>query len=624
MEHFISTEAYLLYIAVMAAIFVGGAIGIWGPYYAASKAAKQIEAYLSELKRVEETSERFHKFNKWIMENRNKYIKKTFKPSWEHYYKTYLSYRQQAVEFTPDIYDFFFEEVFVQNYGRRKLAEVYSGIFLSLGIVGTFFGIAVGMSSVKIGSGIGTDAMESGIGNLLQGMQVKFLSSIAGILLSLIWQVADKWRYYPSLTESFGQIRHALDDTFPTQDQSTLLHSIDKRQEEQMRDFQTFLSDQLIPKLASGVAESIERSIAPQMQQTQQLMSDLMQTSSANQAQGMQTMIDQFVTQLNDFTGDHMKNLGDALHSTVEWQQKVQQELESLVQSIQESAAGQSEMVAKTTGLTEQIHSYTESITDYQNVLEKTVVGLNETTEKNAELQSVTAELLGNMTEERIVFNDYFERHMSTLKENVEAIVSQTGLQVSFQQRLDENLQRIAGITQSQQTLAVTLSHQSELSQRSNAELEGIFDRFTQNNAEFVNLQGDLQELIRGVQQEREQLYEISSHVQEVLIEQVEHLDERVEQLASVWESNSSSLEKTNKHLETAMNQFTDDMHKGLQNTFTQFDQELTKSVSILASGVDAIQDGLIDLPDAMDTLKQTINEMNRQSKRMNIPVATE
>lgn len=376
--------------------------------------------------------------------------------------------------------------------------------------------------------------------------------------------------------------------------------------------------------MVNGVADSIQKSLAPQMERTEKMMTDLMQTTTVNQSEGMQQMVNQFVTQLNELTGDHMKNLGEALNNTVEWQKKVHEEMGALVQSMQDSAAGQSAMVDKTTVLTEQIHNYTERITDYQTVLERTVSELNETTEKNSELQKVTADLLDRMTEERNTFNGYFESHMNTLKENVESIVTQTGLQVTFQQRLEENLQRISSITQSQQSLAVTLSQQAELSQRSNQELELIFDKFTNNNTEFIHIQEDMQSLMREIQHEREAVGNISTRVQDQLAEQLESMDKRVEHLQQVWTSASESMSKTNKHLEVSMNQFTDDMHRGLQNTFTQFDQELTKSVQHLASGVDAIQEGLIDLPDAMQTLKQTVLEINRQSKRIMNPVTSE
>lgn len=228
------------------------------------------------------------------------------------------------------------------------------------------------------------------------------------------------------------------------------------------------------------------------------------------------------------------------------------------------------------------------------------------------------------MIEERQIFNDYFDKHLGTLKENVDSIHNHTEQQLTFQSRFDESLQHILNITQSQQTLAGSLSKQAELSQRSNLELEAIFDKFTNNNETFVNLQEDLQILFQSIQEERREIDDVSDRLQETLVEQISGMDERVESLRFVWESASESLAKTNKHLETSMNQFTDDMHRGLQNTFTQFDQELTKSVQHLASGVDAIQEGLIDLPDAMQTLKQAVNEINRQSKRLINPVTIE
>ncbi|MEK4114647.1 hypothetical protein NST44_00325 [Paenibacillus sp. FSL W8-0919] len=726
-----SSLFYSCYIGLMVLIFTVSWFFVLRPYSISKKAAASINAKIIELEEIQDVSEKFHLFNDWVVQSENHYIKKSFLPAWNSYYQKFMFYQQKGISYTPDIYDFFFEESLVHNFGKRKYAEIVAGIFLSMGIVGTFIGIAFGVSGLHVNGS--SEVMQDGIGVLLTGMKVKFASSIAGIILSLLWQLLDKGIYFPGLSRSFSNIRQNLDEAFPTQDQSTLLYRMDQRQEKQMQDFQSFLSEVLIPNMVNGVADSIQSSLAPQMEQTQQMMSELIQTTTVNQTQGMQQMIDQFVTQLSELTGDHMKNLGEALNATVDWQQKVHAELGSLVQSMQDSATSQSVMVEKTTDLTEQIHNYTERITDYQMVLEKTVSELNETTEKNSqlqsvttelldkmmeerhqfhdyfnsrmsslkenvdsivvqtglqvtyqekletfvqsmqesalsqsamvetttglteqmhsyteritdyqsvlektvaelnvttgknsELQSITTELLDKMMEERKLFNEYFDSHMSTLKENVGAIVNQTGFQVSLQQRFEENLQRISNITQSQQTLAVTLSQQADLSQRSNQELELIFDKFTHNNSEFIHIQDDLRSLIRDIQQERREMDGISSRVQTTLTEQLTDMDERVEQLRLVWESASESMAKTNKHLETSMNQFADDMHRGLQNTFTQFDQELTKSVQHLASGVDAIQEGLIDLPDTMQTLKQAVNEMNRQSKRILNPVTSE
>lgn len=621
-EFLVSPMFYGFYIGIMFIIFISCYVKVFIPYRSSKRAAGEIEDQLKKLSEVSDEVERISMFTDWVSKSTNSYVKKCLNPAWEHYYKKYMEYRQSGTPYTPDVYEFLFEEQFVNEYGRRKFAEIVGGIFLSMGIIGTFIGIATGVSNLNMNNG--SAAMQTGIDGLLKGMQVKFLSSIFGISLSLAWQWMDKGRFYPTLTKAFSRIRRNLDEAFPTQDQSTLLFSLDQRQEKQMQDFQSFLSEILIPKMVSGVTDSIQQAIAPQMEQTQRIVSELVQTTSVNQAQGMQDMVNQFVTQLNELTGDHMKNLGEALNSTLEWQQKVHVEMAALVQSMQESAVGQSMMADKTTSLAGQIHSYTEQITNYQSVLEKTVSELNESSDKNSRTQSVTADLLDKMMEERRLFNDYFEKHLSSLKDNVDCIQNHTEMQINFQNRFDESLQRISNITHSQETLAITLSHQAELSQRSNQELETIFDKFTSNNKVFVHLQEDLQVLFQNIQEERREIDDVSERLQDTLVDQMSGMDERVESLHFVWSSASESLAKTNKHLETSMNQFTDDMHRGLQNTFIQFDQELTKSVQHLASGVDAIQEGLIDLPDAMQTLKQAIHEINRQSKRLVNPVTTE
>ncbi|NGZ74078.1 hypothetical protein [Saccharibacillus alkalitolerans] len=741
MEFFTSILFYQLYIGLMVVIFLIGLFKVLLPYLEAKKAAEQVKEYLKKVEGIEDIPERFHQFDKLIRNSSNSYIQKVMRPAWEQYYRTYVSYQQEGIAYTPDIYDFFFEENFVQTYGKRKLAETIAGVFLSLGIIGTFIGIAVGVSGLQVGAS--TEVMQSGIGGLLQGMKVKFLSSIAGIGLSLIWQLVDKGYFYPMLSKSFGKIRQSVDESFPTQDQSTLLYSIDKRQEEQMRDFQSFLSDVLIPNMINGVAGSIERSmnqqieqsnqmmqrmvqghqiqelqdvmvnqalpkltaavqdsiekstalqieksneaaaqlsaiadliekssavqmkfgeemlekmvqghqmqelqefmsnhivpemvegftvsmqnaIVPQMQQTQDIMAELVEQTALHQSEAMQTMADQFVSQLNELTGDHMKNLGDALHATVEWQAQVQSELEGLVQSLHESANSQIVMVDRTTILADRMNQYSEQMDGYHDRFGESVDKLGAASQAGSDISSSISTLLEKMTEERFIFHEHFDSHMSALKENLSTIVEQTDLQATFQHRFQESLKQIEGITLSQRNLAETLAEQNKWSQKSNQELAVIFEKFTHNNSEFIHIQDDFKVLIRDIQKERTTLDEVSMRVQKIMETQVSELDQRVGKLKAVWESTSESLAKTNKHLETSMNQFTDDMHRGLQNTFTQFDEELTKSVSILASGVDAIQDGLIDLPDAMDALRQTINEINRQSKFLASPVVAE
>lgn len=264
--------------------------------------------------------------------------------------------------------------------------------------------------------------------------------------------------------------------------------------------------------------------------------------------------------------------------------------MSNLVDSMQQSARNQSEMVEKTTVLTQEIHHYTDNITEYQTVLEGTVSQLNDTTSKNSELQSAVSGLLDRMVEERNVFNQYFDEHLAKLQSNVESIISQTESQVKVQTLLEQNLERITDMADSQQALASSLSNQAVLSKKSSEELGHLVERFENNASLFTELQGRVGGMLEQSLEEQSRLDKLIEKVNFELVDQVEAMDERTDKMISVWEENSQLMKDLNRQLGTSINQFADDMHRGIMRTFEQFDEELTKSVNLLARGVDSMR----------------------------------
>ncbi|MCR2807720.1 hypothetical protein [Paenibacillus soyae] len=615
MSIFTSGYFFAAYIAGMIAFGTYQYFRIYPKYAKAKQEAAVTAAKLEELKQVDDLVERFNQMDDWVKKQQSsEFVTQCIEPSWRMFYKKFMDYQRSGVSVTPDVYDYFHEESFVQKYGSRKLAELVPGLFLAIGIFGTFLGIATGVSGLDPNGD--SAAMKSGIGILLSGMTVKFLSSMSGIALSGIWQYIDKKKFLPSLQDSFHVIRQSMDEAFPTQEESTVLFRMLQNQEKHMQDFQVFMSEHLIPQMMTGFTEALNQSILPPLEQTQTLMGELVTNASANQMDGVKQLTAEVMSSLNEITGEHMKNLGDALQSTVEWQQRVHEQMSALVESMQQSAIHQSEMVEKTTVLTGEIHNYTENITDYQQVLEGTVAQLNDTTAKNSELQVAVTGLLDRMIEERNVFHNHFEDHIGRLQLNVETIVAQSQLQADIQRHLEQNLGSMTGMADSQQMVAAALADQAVLAKQSGVELEKLVVRFENNASLFTELQARVGELLELTMKERERVDELVEQIQEDMVGQVEAMDERVQVMTSVWEENSDIMTKMNKQLGTSMNQFTDDMHRGIMRTFEQFDEELTKSVNLLAKGVDAMRDGLVELPEIIQELKQSVTEINKQAKR--------
>lgn len=601
-----------IFAAVIILLFLGLLFYLIHKNRESSRAAISVRNKLNELQDEMDLPERFNKMNDWILQQESGYIKNFVRPGWIAFYKRYI-YQENGMRI-PDVYDYFQEEELVNKFGSRRFIELIPGIFLSIGILGTFIGIATGVSGLNPDGN--SEEMRSGIGILLHGMQTKFWSSIVGIVASLIWQFIDKNFLLPRLQSSYLEIREALDEVFPTQDQNTLLQQMLENQRSQMNDFQIFMSEQLIPQMITGFNDTLKQSLLPPMEHTQVLMNELITSASVNQMDGVKQLTAEVMNSLNELTGEQMKNLSESINKTVEWQERVHEEMSNLVESMQQSARNQSEMVEKTTVLTQEIHQYTDNITDYQKVLESTVSQLNDTTSKNSELQSVVSGLLDRMVEERNVFNQYFDEHLAKLQSNVESIIIQTEYQVKVQTLLEQNLERITDMADSQQLLATSLSDQAVLSKKSSEELGHLVERFENNATLFTELQGRVGGMLEQSLEEQSRLDKLIEKVNFELVDQVEAMDERTEKMISVWEENSQLMKDLNRQLSTSINQFADDMHRGIMRTFEQFDEELTKSVNLLTRGVDSMRDGLVEMPEVIQELKQSVNEINRLAKR--------
>ncbi|PWA05512.1 hypothetical protein DCC39_18000 [Pueribacillus theae] len=609
-----------IYLLTMLIIFIISFLVFLFLYLRYRYSRKEIVKKLNELNDAGITN-KFAQMNDWC-NTKNKSIPAEIKKAWKSYYNNFKELQKGEEIFTPDVYDFFLEEHLVKGLGKRKIIEVFPGIFLSAGILGTFIGLVLGLEG--LGNDSSTEALKDGVLTLIGGMKIAFYTSILGIILSVLWQLLDKIIFYPLIVHNFQTLRNEMDLAFPTKSEGSILQEMASNQKNQMADFQDFMSDVLIHQLTSGITEAIQTALEPQFQQTNDMMRQVIEQSSQNQLDGINEMVDHFVTSLNEITGDHMKDLGEALRKTVEWQEKVHTEMTVLVQSMQASAKEQSLMVEKTTKLTEQIHGYTDQISEYQSVLERTVFQLNETTDKNKQLQDTIAELLEKMTEERKTFNDYFSKHIESLKENVASLHSQTNLQMELQDKYGElmdeiylHLQDLAIFTENNQNLSQVLGQQGEIFINTQKDLKNLLDEInhvTENNLVF---HGDLLNLYSEVSDERKQMSELSTEVRKQLLDQLGEMDKRVESLELIMASAQETLGNTNEHLRSSMEQFAEHMYQGLDRTFNQFDKELSTAVQHLSRGVGAIQEGIVDLPDEIDKFSHSVKELNKQAEML-------
>lgn len=306
-----------------------------------------------------------------------------------------------------------------------------------------------------------------------------------------------------------------------------------------------------------------------------------------------------------------MQELGNTLRQTVKWQENMHGDMSELVQSLQYSAIKQTEMAEKTTTLTTEIQHYTSRLLVYQSALQSMISELNGTTNKNKELQIVTADLLDKITAERHAYQSYAEAASIQLRENAKQMAHHTDIQNQLHKDYQgltagwyQTVDVVQKLTSTNIDLLDKVSSQTEQFSKISTQLKEVLSAVTETSHTHIKAFTDVQEMQHQLHTEREQ-------IQHQLSEQLQQMDQRSAQLKEHWTSTHHMIKELNEQLNESSNRFVQHMNRGLEQTFIQFDTALTNSVNALSSGVGTLESLFQELPTQVEQLNHHVGEIN-------------
>ncbi len=189
-------------------------------------------------------------------------------------YQEYLTFLHKTNSPT-DIGDYI-GEYEINNYTHRRLVEMVPDILTSLGILGTFVGLVIGLRGFNPTS---YEAMSGSVETLIRGIKVAFATSIYGLSLSLAYSY---W-LRGTLTAVSETLDRFLDAYYtcvvPPTDATAMNHIIANQNS------QTKLMQQMQKDLAKEVAQSLSNSIQPTVQHLDQTMDEFTDVVTLNQKQ---------------------------------------------------------------------------------------------------------------------------------------------------------------------------------------------------------------------------------------------------------------------------------------------------------------------------------------------------
>lgn len=200
--------------------------------------------------------------------------------------------------------DEFINEEEIDIHIHKRLLEMVPDIFTSLGILGTFVGLVLGLKNFQP-----TDyaSMTTSVASLVEGIKVAFLTSIYGISFSIIYTIGMKseYSYMTESLQGFLEKFHAyVMPTAENESRNLLLAS---------QKLQTSAMNQMAEQFSVQMADSFEKVITPTFQKMNDSLDTLVASVTRCQEDAIRDISNEFLKQMNNSFHLQFNDFNEAL-----------------------------------------------------------------------------------------------------------------------------------------------------------------------------------------------------------------------------------------------------------------------------------------------------------------------
>ena len=211
-----------------------------------------------------------------------------------------------------NVEDFINEETVIYGPGRVSFADAVPGLLTSLGFLGTLIGLAQGLSGFDMTN---SSTVQSSITTLIPGMKYAFMTSIFGVIGSVLFTLITRAVY--------GSTEHTLRSFYGAMSRYAGVISVDPLtqvaiyQQEQTALIQTMAKD-LNGAFTDNMAQAIHDAVEP----VHQSLKNFMTITSKDQMRFLDAVVTRFVDRMNESLGGQLKTFGQMLQDTARSQEE--------------------------------------------------------------------------------------------------------------------------------------------------------------------------------------------------------------------------------------------------------------------------------------------------------------
>ena len=513
---------------------------------------------------------------------------------------------QEIVYKTDEVSLFFSEDSLLAQHMNLRFWNSVPALLVGFGILGTFVGLVWGLRSFVDINDFTSDEIREAIKKLLPGVSIAFVTSVWGMLTSLLFNGLEKWRIN-RVNQAIAKLQHLLDQLFTL----TMQEEIAFRQEDELKQQTAALKS-----FSTDLANDIKSAMGSIITETR------VQDEKGNQEiiQKLHDIPDAISNALAEKLSPNSQNLNTA----VEELQRQSEKLDVLYQSLMESRVQNTQGNQK---IIQELHNFPDAISNA--LAEKLSPGFDNLITIISDIQSVTresrqeifqelhklhlslgqmdtlTEMVGMVNENLIGLLGHMTQIAHNIQEFVKAAANQTG--EGFDQRLvdiDELLQRSA------QTLQDAQERTSKLLQLQGEQIDATNIQLANSRAMLARGRDVLKQMnesvasVRQINVENEKYLAANrdsmQRMQSALVESQQPLNDSVQRFQTI----NRELQGIFAEIEKGLNTYAVSTRKSINTYLNDFSSQLKSALEALSGTVEVLSDAVEDLQDKSKSKK--------------------
>ena len=337
-----------------------------------------------------------------------------------------------------NVEDYVNDESAIYSVGHIQLAEAIPSLLTSLGILGTFIGLMRGLGGLDVSDAAKT--MES-IPEMIGGMTFAFMTSIAGIGCSLILNMLIRMSH-GSAVRAIDEFNDAFTDLVmqkPLEDNVQMIC-----QQEDRAALLRRISSDMGARVSEGILSSVEKSLVP----VAQSMNSFIMGQTQAQMEGLNNIVNHFMTQMNRILGGQFVQLGQTLSQVNQAQVISQESLQRTMAAADQILAGMQQVQDVNQKVMARFEVYIKTLDKSQadnsaflshgsQVLAGMMSAAKEQTDYLGTINAAQADLQTAMKE----YTNWSARVLNTVQEQATGALNVSG---DLTKKMDESSRRLA------------------------------------------------------------------------------------------------------------------------------------------------------------------------------------